>query len=453
MLSPQDNALLTQAGPGTPGGGVIRHYWIPVFISSELPGPDCPPLRVRLLGEDLIAFRDSSGHVGVLSDHCPHRGASLFFGRSEEEGLRCVYHGWKFDRSGACVDMPNEPPESNFKHKIRHTAYPCRERNGVVWTYMGDRSLSLSKGELPDLPEMEWNLVSTDQCYVSKRVQNCNWFQALEGAIDGSHSNFLHSALADHPGIGGAKNAQDPRRAADPAVQDRHPVFETLETDAGVLVTARRAAKGGYLWRVNHYLMPFYTTRPPRNQDQPASGHIWVPIDDEKTIVFQWTYHPTRALTESELDRMMHGVDGQDGFDPSLQNLLPPTSQPFGAWRPKQSRENDYSLDYEAQKSVRFSGIPGGWAQDAALQEAMGVIYNRSREHLGTSDLGIIAARRYFMKAARAYQESGAPPPSYNNPRAWSVRSAAAILPTDADWVEALKDRLMVRPGEAFTLV
>src|SRR5437870_4092419 len=137
MLSVEDNELLTRVGPGTAGGEVIRHYWIPVLLSSELHGPDSAPLRVRLLGEDLIAFRTTSGEVGLVGNNCPHRGASLFFGRNEEEGLRCVYHGWKFDVTGVCVDMPNEPPESNFKHKIQHKAYPCRERNGVVWTYMG----------------------------------------------------------------------------------------------------------------------------------------------------------------------------------------------------------------------------------------------------------------------------------------------------------------------------
>jgi phenylpropionate dioxygenase-like ring-hydroxylating dioxygenase large terminal subunit len=180
MLTAQENALITGVGPGTWGGEVIRHYWLPLLLSYEL-AADGPPLRIRLMSEDLIAFRTTSGRVGLVQNACPHRGASLFFGRNEEEGLRCVYHGWKFDASGACVDMPSEPAESNFKGKVRARAYPCRERNGVVWTYMG------SQTPIPELPEFEWNTVPEAHCYVSKRVQSCNWFQALEGGIDSSH--------------------------------------------------------------------------------------------------------------------------------------------------------------------------------------------------------------------------------------------------------------------------
>src|SRR5690348_14022310 len=189
MLSIQDNETLCRVGKGTPMGDLMREYWIPAVRSDELPSPDCPPMRLRLLGENLIAFRTTSGAVGLIQNACPHRGASLFFGRNEEEGLRCVYHGWKFDAAGQCVDMPSEPAESNFKAKIRATAYPCRERNGVIWAYMGEST------EPPPLPELEWNLVGRDKCFVSKRVQACNWFQALEGGIDSTHSNFLHSTL------------------------------------------------------------------------------------------------------------------------------------------------------------------------------------------------------------------------------------------------------------------
>ena len=140
MLSHESNEYLCRIGPATPMGRMMRQYWIPAIRSDELPAPDCPPIRLRLLGEDLVGYRTTSGAVGLVAENCPHRGASLFFGRNEEEGLRCVYHGWKFDTSGACVDMPNEPPESNFKHKVKVTAYPCRERNGIIWAYMGPRS-------------------------------------------------------------------------------------------------------------------------------------------------------------------------------------------------------------------------------------------------------------------------------------------------------------------------
>src|SRR2546421_8821889 len=153
MLSKEDNELLTRTGPGTPMGELFRRFWLPALLPSELPTPDCDPIRFRILGEDLIAWRDSNGQPGFVANNCPHRGASLFFGRNEEEGLRCVYHGWKFDVSGACVDMPNEPPDSNFKHKVKATAYSCVEHGGLIWTYMG------LLAEPPALPELEFTLV------------------------------------------------------------------------------------------------------------------------------------------------------------------------------------------------------------------------------------------------------------------------------------------------------
>src|SRR5438445_11175882 len=163
MLSKEDNALLCSTRPGTPMGELFRRFWLPALLPSELPTPDSGPIRFRVLGEDLVAFRDSNGTPGFLANNCPHRGASLFFGRNEEAGLRCVYHGWKFDVSGHCVDMPNEPPESNFKDKVRAVAYPCVERGGVIWTYMGPR------GKLPGLPELEWNLIPENQRFITMR--------------------------------------------------------------------------------------------------------------------------------------------------------------------------------------------------------------------------------------------------------------------------------------------
>ena len=186
MLSREDNELLGRVGPTTAMGNLLRQYWIPALMSSELPEPDGPPVRVRLLGENLIGFRTTSGRVGLIQNHCPHRGASLFFGRNEAEGLRCVYHGWKFDRTGACVDMPSEPPESNFASKVRATAYPCVERNDVVWAYLGPRSAP------PPLPDLEPNMLAPGEGVVQKVLRECSWFQALEGDIDTGHLSFLH---------------------------------------------------------------------------------------------------------------------------------------------------------------------------------------------------------------------------------------------------------------------
>src|ERR671937_275405 len=186
MLKQEENELITRVGPGTPMGNLMREYWVPAMLSSELPAPDCDPVRVMLLGEQLIAFRDTSGKVGLIQNNCPHRGASLFFGRNEENGLRCVYHGWKFDAQGNCVDMPNEPAESDFKTKVRARAYATQERGGIVWTYMGPKRAP------PPLPDLEANMLPDGAWQVGAIQRECNWLQALEGDIDTSHLGFLH---------------------------------------------------------------------------------------------------------------------------------------------------------------------------------------------------------------------------------------------------------------------
>src|SRR3954466_2272012 len=185
MLSPEDTEYLCRIGPGTPMGNLFRQYWLPAIKSDELPAPDCPPVRVKLLGEELIAYRTTSGAVGMIQNACPHRGASMFFGRNEEEGLRCVYHGWKFDVTGACVDMPSEPAESNFRNKVHTRAYPCLERNGVVWAYMGPRTGP------PALPDLEANMLDTSPYEIQTMMRDSNWMQALEGDIDTVHSEYL----------------------------------------------------------------------------------------------------------------------------------------------------------------------------------------------------------------------------------------------------------------------
>ena len=222
MLSKQDNEVLCRVGPGTPMGTLMRQYWVPVFMSSELDSPDCPPQRVRILGENLIGFRTTSGDVGLIADACPHRGASLFFGRNEEEGLRCVYHGWKFDVTGACVDMPSEPAESNFRSKVHARAYPTRERNGVVFAYMGTRE----RTELPPLPDIEPNMIDDQPTVVQKALRDCNYMQGLEGDIDTSHLAYLHLG------------AVDPAKATPKSfdyytVADRAPKYDVLDTEFG----------------------------------------------------------------------------------------------------------------------------------------------------------------------------------------------------------------------------
>src|SRR5688572_9854863 len=220
MLSAAENELMCRVGPGTVMGDLIREYWIRALAPDDMPAPDGPPLRIRLLGENLIAFRTTSGKFGLIQNACPHRGASLFFGRNEEEGLRCVYHGWKFDVAGACVDMPSEPAESNFKSKVHARAYPCVERNGIVWTYMGSRPTP------PPLPDIEPNLLPAGEVVIQKALRDCNWFQGLEGDIDTSHLGFLH--------LGAVKlDDMKPGTFDYYLIKDRAPKFEVVDTEFG----------------------------------------------------------------------------------------------------------------------------------------------------------------------------------------------------------------------------
>jgi phenylpropionate dioxygenase-like ring-hydroxylating dioxygenase large terminal subunit len=403
-------------------------------------------LRVRLLGEDLIAFRTTLGPVGLVGNNCPHRGASLFFGRNEDSGLRCVYHGWKFDPSGACVDMPNEPAESDFKTKVRHLAYACRERNGIVWTYMGPAE------SMPPLPELEWNLLPESQTYVSKRVADCNWLQSLEGAIDTSHSNFLHATLRKSGSLF-AGPIEGAGRGAALSAADSHPHFETLKVEAGVLVAARRSAEGGFYWRVNNFIMPFYTQFPPRGTNPPSSGHAWVPIDDEHTLVLHYNYHPTRALAPEERSYYQHGRAGVEAFHPRLDGFLAPTSAAYGAWRPRLNRSNDYEYDREYQRTTAFCGIRAGWAQDSAVQEGMGPIQDRTEEHLGSSDIGIIGVRRFLLDAIKAGRDLGSPAPGAHDPRCFAMRPAAFFVAEGVDIWALASEEVKVRPGQPLTVV
>ncbi|MFN0074600.1 MAG: Rieske 2Fe-2S domain-containing protein [Chloroflexota bacterium] len=421
MLSRDDNELLAHVGPGTAMGSFFRHYWIPACLSEELPEIDGAPLRLRLLGEDLLAFRATDGRVGVVANNCPHRGASLFFGRNEEQGLRCVYHGWKFDVTGACVDMPNEPLESNFKQKVKITAYPCKERGGILWTYMGPRSTP------PEMPALEWSLLPPEQVSLSMLVQECNWAQAVEGGIDSSHVGFLHGKL-------GRSFAQIPRGTGRYYSQkDNAPRFEVLDTDYGFVIGARRdAEEESYYWRMSQFLYPFYSMIPPFGIGGNLSGHAWVPMDDETVMMWEIEWNPARPLTEEERAREYanKGTEGPEG-------MLPPSSRPGGRWFPRLNASNDYMLDHELQRTSWFSGVPSTQIQDIAIQESMGKCFDRTKEHLGTSDTAIIHFRRRWLAAARALQDSAESPPGVSAPESYAVRSASLVLSLGESWTAA----------------
>jgi len=377
-------------------GELFRRFWQPVMVPDELPEPDCAPVRLRVLGEDLIAFRDSNGQVGIVGAHCPHRGASLFFGRNEEAGLRCVYHGWKYDLDGRCVDMPNEPAESSFKDKIRATAYPARDWGGLVWVYMGPRE------QQPELPQMEWCQVPTSHRFVSKWYQDTNFMQGYEGDIDSSHSSFLHSMLKPED------NPRDHTISPVLKARDKAPGIIVNETDYGFRYGAKRAiGEGKYNWRITQALLPTFSLIP--FIKFPAGGRVWVPVDDEKTMTFHIIFHPDRPLTEQELEF------------PKAGRAFPPQLIP-GTFTPVRNKSNDYMIDRELQRTSSYTGVYGVNDQDRGVQESMGPMYDRRREHLASADLAIITARRNLLKAAIDLQ-NGIEPWLANHPEAYRVRA------------------------------
>jgi phenylpropionate dioxygenase-like ring-hydroxylating dioxygenase large terminal subunit len=414
MLSREDNELLCRIGPGTPMGDLMRQYWVPAALSSELPAPDGPPLRVRLLGEHLIAFRASSGRVGLMANRCPHRGASLYYGRNEGEGLRCVYHGWKFDVAGRCVDMPNEPAESTFKDKARAVAYPCVERGGLVWAYLGPRPTP------PPLPDLE--PLSAGDCTIQIYQRACNWVQALEGDIDTCHTVFLHLGAVE-------ADEAPPGTWARYALTDRAPRYAVSDIAAGVMYGAHRPAEADTeYWRIANFLFPFYAMVPTGVLGLEVRVRAWVPMDDEHTL----------ALTISRgAPRGSRNAGRQTVTAP---DLLPNTTDWYGRFRCVANADNDYLIDRKAQKTTSYTGIGSIFLQDQAVTESMGPIYDRTQEHLGSSDAMIIRTRRRLIEAARALRDAGQVPPGVDDPSAYAVRSGGVILPRGKDWIEATRE-------------
>jgi phthalate 4,5-dioxygenase oxygenase subunit len=428
MLKPEISELLTRTGAATPGGDLFRQYWLPALLAEELPENDGPPVRVKILSERLIAFRDSEGRYGLIDEFCAHRGVSLWFGRVEECGLRCAYHGWKYDVTGQCMEVPSEPENSNFARKVKLTSYPLVKVGDILWTYMGDAETQ------PPLPEFEFTQVSPEQTYTSKRWQESNWLQALEGGIDSSHVSWLHSGgLKDDPLFKGAKGNEY-------NVRDLRPFFEVADSDGGLFIGARRNAENGsYYWRITPWVLPSFTMVPPRG-DHPVHGHFWVPIDDENCWVYTFDYHPTRALRPEERQAM------KDGHGVHSRNIP-------GTYRPQENKDNDYLMDREAQKrGETFSGVRGIAQQDASLQESMGPIVDRTKERLVPTDTGIIKARQKLRKAVEALRDEGVTPPGVD-PGHHRVRSAAIVLPQEEAFIESCRDALAARAGVAHTSV
>ena len=428
MLSNEDNIRLTRVSRGTPMGELMRRYWQPVALSRELPAPDCAPVRVRILGEDLIAFRDTAGQVGLVDAYCPHRRAPMFYGRNEECGLRCVYHGWKFDAQGNCVDLPTEPASSKMKDHIKITAYPTFEKAGVIFTYMGPTD------QMPEKPDYEWMRAPDTHRHVSKTYEHCNWLQALEGGLDTAHSSYLHNNK-----LGDKKEFRQ---------RDRAPRLDVERTDYGYYyVSHRDAQEDGTYVRVYQYVMPWQQMRA-NVQSNPGArpnripkhdGHIWVPIDDEQTFVYNWMsgYDQNSPLSPEYVEETEKSAGrGQD-------DLIP------GSFVLKRNPSNDYLIDREMQKTKTFTGIIGVNTQDFALQEAMGgpdgrLICDRTKENLGSSDRAIIAMRNLLLEATRDV-EAGKRPRGTDPKAHGNCRPHDGLVPKGVEWRDAFKDHLICK--------
>ena len=415
--------LLTRTSAGTAMGDLMRRYWIPVLGSAEIAEPDSPQVRVQILGERLLAFRDTEGQPGLIDEFCTHRGVSLFFGRNEECGIRCAYHGLKFNRSGECVDVPSAP---QVAARMRIKAYPCIERGGIVWAYMG------APGTAPAPPGLEWCNLPESHIYVSRRLQQSNYLQAMEGGIDTAHVSYVHRYQVDHDPMHQGVKALDYIKA------DGNVVFDIEKNPFGLTLYGRRNGEAdSYYWRITQWIFPWFTLIPPFGEHA-LGGHVWVPQDDENCWAWSINYHPDKPLSQEERTLMDAGHGIHVEYEQGVQAI---------AWRPKRNRDNDYLIDREAQKDKRaYSGVFGISEQDASLQESMGAIQDRTRELLLPTDKGIVMARSMLADAASALQQ-GTEPPALDA-TSQRVRAAGVLLPRGEDPKPWAKDRIQDVAGK-----
>jgi phthalate 4,5-dioxygenase len=429
MTTAIEGMELTRVGPGTVMGELMRQYWIPAGHSSEL-ARDGAPLRLMLLGEKLIAFRDSAGRVGVLDHRCPHRCASLFLGRNEEGGLRCIYHGWKFDVAGNCVEMPSVPPHQDFKHKVRAKAYQVVERAGVIWVYMGSRSAA------PPLPALEILDVPEDEIRVSFIQRDCNYLQALEGEIDTSHFGFLHAGHVDPEDVA----EEEPLRHT---ITIRAPEYHLSDTAWGTQYAGYRPCGPGLTyWRFANFLFPFWTQAPNGQFDSHVHARAWVPLDDGHTMFcFLWWKRGASAMTQQQpafKDGTPIGGAGRGN------TFLPNTTDWLGRWRLAANAGNDWGIDRAAQSNnTIYSGIDGIHLQDQAITESMGPITDHASEHLAPSDQMITRTRRCLLMAARALRDKGVAPPGVENADVYRDARSGYFVSNDANpWREVYAKQL-----------
>jgi nitrite reductase/ring-hydroxylating ferredoxin subunit len=411
MFSREENELLTRVGPDTPAGELLRRYWIPALLSEEVPIPDGPPVQVRLLGEELVAFRDSKGRVGLLDEHCSHRGTSLYYGRNEECGLRCIYHGWKYDVEGNVLETPAEPSGGDFKKKIHHKAYPCREVAGIVFTYMGP------KEKMRLFPDYEWVRLPENRTHVVKSYLACNYLQGLEGDFDSSHTSFLHW-----------NNLKDLTRLN----RFGAPTLEEEETSYGMrAISIRKLGAEERYVRITQFIMPTFSIVPgPETakfeENDITAFRFWVPINDAST----WFYILSMRATPFSSEEKKAARSWIDSNYRRIRNA-----------------SNHYLQNRELQKTVSYTGIEAviPAEQDGCATESMGPTYDRTKEHLGYSDRTIIALRRILLKTMRAVQEGKEPSHITRDPKSNNfsqLKALKGILPADVSWRKLLEEEI-----------
>ena len=428
----EENEALTRVGPGTLMGNLFRQYWIPVTLAADVNEPGGRPIRVKLLGEDLVLFHTKNGQLGLIGAFCPHRLAPLFFGCVEEEGLRCPYHGWKFTPLGKCFEMPNIPAEQAFFDEIHHPGYPCVERGGIIWTCMGRAN------ELPELPDLEFLRVTSDRQY-RLFFQECNYLQVLEGGIDPTHVMWLHSTydLGDDELTGTQQPAQHQVAAKSGA---RTPMDVVIaDTAGGFTYGAKRpVGEGKSLWRVNQFIMPFYTMPPGGDQKQ---ARAYIPVDDESCVKWQIKWYPNKSIKAASKETLRPPF-AEETYDP------PTNSVPFGHIRTKAKKANDYLIDWEIHKTRRF-GIAGVNLQDVCVTENEGPtpILDRTKENLCSGDMSVIRARLMLLDAARAWRDDGTVPIGARDSSVYRVRGSAVVVSDNIDWLEGVRESVTV-PAE-----
>ncbi len=421
MTTAAEGRELTQVGPGTVRGKLMRHYWIPAAQSSELVR-DGAPIRLMLLGEKLIAFRDTEGRVGVMDHRCPHRCASLFLGRNEQGGIRCIYHGWKYDVAGNCIDMASVPPHQDFKHKVKAKAYPAVERAGVVWVYMGARA------EAPPLPGFEVMDLPDDEVSVTFIQRDCNYLQALEGEIDTAHFGYLHAGHVDPDDV-----AED--EPVYHTVSHRAPEYHIADTPWGTQYAAYRpAGSDSIYWRFANFLFPFWVQVPAGEFASHVHARGWVPLDDGHTMFcfLRWK----RGISAQTQPQPTFKDGKPIGGTGRGNKFLPNTTDWLGRWRLAANESNDWGMDRAAQQSNEiYSGIDGVHLQDQAITESMGPITDHAFEHLAPSDQMITRTRRRLLMAARALRDRGVMPPGVEDPQVYhGCRSGYFVSDDKSPW-------------------